>query len=616
MTLTADLTANGPQHATGTVRFIDNGETLATVPITQNKAVFTTSTLHAGAQTISAAYSGDANYAADTSNSITQTVNGTGTLTTLTSSANPVGLGDPVTFTAKVSSSHGQGPVPTGRVVFADSGTAINSAPLTNGTATFNTSTLSQGVHQITAAYSGDGVYAASTSAALPETVGVASTTTTLVPVKNPIVYGQDPVAFIVTVSAQGVSKPAGTVSLKEGANTLTSGPLDPNGQANLAYPQGLNAGSHSLTAAYAGSAGFGASVSGQVPLTVDQAQTATSLTVSPTDPTTYGQILTLTAKVTAPGDKQTGTVTFFDGNRTLGTANVAAGSALFSTGTLTGGSHALSALYGGDINYAASRSAVVDRNVTPAAPTVSLASSVNPAAFGQTVVLTIAVSSPGGVPTGKVSLLNSGAPLALLDLSSGGASYNLQNFKPGTYDLSASYHGDGNFAAANSNPLAQVINHLTPTIALTSSQNPSKLKATVTFTASITGVPSLPPSGTLIFYDASTAIGTTQISAGKGAYSTSALSVGNHPITATWAGDDNYQAATSNAVNQVVDPATSATTTTLTSSKNPSTAGDTVTFRAQVQSVPVGMTPTGTITLMDGVNFLARFRWPGESPA
>ena len=98
-----------------------------------------------------------------------------GTTTGLSSSPNPSSSGQPVKFTATVS-----GFSPTGTVAFLDGGAQIGTATLTAGAATFTTSALAVGGHSITARYGGDADNAASTSAALTQTVNVPSSSTKL----------------------------------------------------------------------------------------------------------------------------------------------------------------------------------------------------------------------------------------------------------------------------------------------------------------------------------------------------------------------------------------------------------------------------------------------------
>jgi uncharacterized delta-60 repeat protein len=90
--------------------------------------------------------------------------------TALSSTATTVMAGQSVTFTATVSGTN-----PTGTVTFYDGPTALGSPiALNSGGATFSTSALAVGSHDVTAAYSGDSNNAASTSR--PVTVAVNAT--------------------------------------------------------------------------------------------------------------------------------------------------------------------------------------------------------------------------------------------------------------------------------------------------------------------------------------------------------------------------------------------------------------------------------------------------------
>jgi Bacterial Ig-like domain (group 3)/FG-GAP-like repeat len=120
-----------------------------------------------GTHNVRASYPGDTVYAG--SNSTTVPLVGLlGTTTVLTSSAESVPTGTPFTFTATVTSTSG---TPTGSVSFYDSTTLLGTATLSStGVATF-TDTLSAGTHSVTATYTGDNNYSASTSAAISVTV-------------------------------------------------------------------------------------------------------------------------------------------------------------------------------------------------------------------------------------------------------------------------------------------------------------------------------------------------------------------------------------------------------------------------------------------------------------
>jgi len=91
--------------------------------------------------------------------------------TTLSSSSNPSEIGVSVTLTATVTPSSGTG-TPTGTVTFTDTSTSttLGTQPLSSGQATLTTSSLAVGTHNITAQYSGDSNFQAS-SGSLTQTV-------------------------------------------------------------------------------------------------------------------------------------------------------------------------------------------------------------------------------------------------------------------------------------------------------------------------------------------------------------------------------------------------------------------------------------------------------------
>jgi len=150
------FTANvNPIPDGGTIQFQDNGLDIGSPPTLNayGQATFTDSVLAVGAHTITEVYSGDANFIGSNSNSITETITQVPTATVLTSSPNPSGANQSVTFTATVS------PVPDGGTIqFEDNGNNLAEPFSVNasGQATYATSALSVGTHTITAIYSGD----------------------------------------------------------------------------------------------------------------------------------------------------------------------------------------------------------------------------------------------------------------------------------------------------------------------------------------------------------------------------------------------------------------------------------------------------------------------------
>jgi hypothetical protein len=104
------------------------------------------------------------------------------TTTTLSSSANPSAFGAPATFTATVTASSPGSGTPSGTVTFSRGSIVLGTASVdTTGRASLTTSGLQAGTSSITANYSGDGNFLASTSAPLAQVVACGRTISGLV---------------------------------------------------------------------------------------------------------------------------------------------------------------------------------------------------------------------------------------------------------------------------------------------------------------------------------------------------------------------------------------------------------------------------------------------------
>lgn len=159
---------------TGSVTFYDGTTVRGTASLDASGiATFTTSTLPLDSHDIVAIPSGDAVYESSTSSLILAVVQAAST-TSLSSSANPSPSGQAVTFTATVATVEPSAGTPTGTVDFYDGTTFLGTGTLTlvNGQlqATFTTSELEPGKHDIIAIYSGDNTFADSEST-LEETI-------------------------------------------------------------------------------------------------------------------------------------------------------------------------------------------------------------------------------------------------------------------------------------------------------------------------------------------------------------------------------------------------------------------------------------------------------------
>ena len=177
----------------------------------------------------------------------------------------------------------------------------------------------------------------------------------------NPSTYGQA-VTFIATVTS-AASTPAGTVTFMDGAAALGTGTLNTSGQTSF-VTSNLPAGSHSITAVYAGGSGLAASTSPPVMQLVNKAGTSTAISSS-VNPSASGQTVKFSANI-SPSSAM-GTVQFFDGSNSLATATLSGGLASLSTSALAVGPHSLIAGYNGDNNYNGSNSATLTQTVNPA---------------------------------------------------------------------------------------------------------------------------------------------------------------------------------------------------------------------------------------------------------
>ena len=85
----------------------------------------------------------------------------------------------------------------------------------------------------------------------------------------------------------------------------------------------------------------------------------------------------------------------------------------------------------------------------------------------------------------------------------------------------------------------------------LTSTPNPSQMGNNVTFTANVTGAGSI--GGSVVFKESGQIIGSATVALGQGVWTTSALSIGTHSISATYEGDATHLSSVSAPVQQMV---------------------------------------------------------------
>ena len=252
------------------------------------------------------------------------------------------------------------------------------------------------------------------------------------------------------------------------------------------------------------------------------------------------------------------------------------------------------------------------DNRCVPTVPTsTSLATSGSPSVYGQVVNLTATVDSipSGDTPAGNVQFFDDATMIGQQSLDgSGHATLQISSLAVGDHpNITAKYQGQGSFNPSTSAPLDQLVNQAATTAVVTSSADPSVFGQPVTFTATVSPAPpstnpATQPSGTVQFFDGATPLATETLNGATpdhATFSTTSLSVGTHDVTASYGGDGNYLGSTSSNFSQMVNQAP--TQTSVTSTPNPSTWGQSVTFTATVGPAPPSVNPpappTGTIT-------------------
>jgi hypothetical protein len=579
-----------PSTATGTVQFLDGATALGTVTITGGTAALSLSVLSVGAHSITAVYSGDANYLSSTSAPVTQTVNKIVSSVAVTSSLNPSIYNQTIALTAQVTPTSANG-----TVQFLDGSTLLGAAPVSGGSAVLTLGSLSVGAHSIKAVYSGDANDAPSTSAVLSQTVNMAQSSVALISSANPSTVGYN-VDFTVFITP-GPS--TGTIQFRDGATALGTATVV-SGWARLSLST-LSVGVHSITAVYSGDANDAASTSAILSQTVNKAVSSVTL-ASSLNPSTFGQSVTLSAAVTP--STATGTVQFLDGSAALGTVTISNGSAALSLSNLSAGAHSITAVYSGDANDNSSTSNAVAETVQKIATTTTFTGWGTRALLGTSIAFTVAVTPAAA--SGTVNLMKGTTILGTSTLSNGTASFNISTLPAGSTTIYAQYVGNASYLTSSSATLAIVV--LLPcTTVLTTTPNPSVYGAPVTLT--LTATPAA-ATGPVQFVNGSITLGTANLVNGQARLTVSNLPVGSNPLTADYSGDATYIGFTSLVVTQAVNKAP--TTVALASSKNPAASGQSVTFTATVSP----NSATGTVQFLDGSTALGTVTISGGTAA
>ncbi|AMV24068.1 Calx-beta domain protein [Gemmata sp. SH-PL17] len=472
VTLTATVAALSPGAGTptGQVVFTIAGQVQPAVTLDGNGRATLTATsmtvqgggtipFYVGTLQVTARYAGDTNFVTSTSPAAALTVREAETTTAVAADLPLVAFGQAVTFTATVAPVAPGAGVPTGQLHFTIDGVAQPAVTLDGqGRARVTRSDLAVGTHRVFATYSGSPEYGFSVTQAPFDIEVVKESTATVVAASDPRLAGQE-VTLTATVTRvhPGTGVPGGTVSFSSSGTYLGDGTLDADGVATL-RTTALAAGARTVYAIYTGNSNYAHSTSQVLDLTV---RSAASVSVSASaDPSVFGQAVTFTATVTAgagPGTP-TGTVTFKDGETTLGTGTLdAQGRATLTTSSLSVGYHNVQVSYGGDSTFGPSEGAR-DLSVNPAETRTQLSWTWG-AGGSVTLTATVTAVTPGsGTPTGNIKFSDGVTDLGSVPLDSQGRATTTVTLAEGPHNIVASFDGVTNFnpsASSNAPPTA-----------------------------------------------------------------------------------------------------------------------------------------------------------------
>jgi hypothetical protein len=266
----------------------------------------------------------------------------------------------------------------------------------------------------------------------------------------------------VLNLNLENVSTPPSTLDNPIGFQTVSDSPLP--GSMNIALTNVMltqsNGAVTPLTSANAGSLGKIKTNGSHIDITYPKTPTNMRLWVLPS-PAIQGQDVILMASVVPLG--ATGTVSFFDGSSSLGTASLVGGFAVMTVKALTAGYHALSATYGGDTDYGPTLFPILNLTVNPAplaTTTMLSAGSASPVA-GQSVTLTATVTPSAA--TGTVTLQDGQIAIGSAPLSGGSASFSVSTLAAGNHTLTAAYGGDAGDAPSISGPLMLTVSPAAP---------------------------------------------------------------------------------------------------------------------------------------------------------
>lgn len=280
------------------------------------------------------------------------------------------------------------------------------------------------------------------------------------------------------------------------------------------------------------------------------KADTAISLQFTSVE-LTYPGTTNLTACVTgATTTIPTGSLTIRDGSTTVTTIGLQGnGCGNYELSNLTAGSHLISAAYSGDGNNPSGVSSTIGLAVNPVPVTLSPSCYNSSFTYGANYQCTVTVSSNAGPAQGNITYKYGSSAATTAPLINGNASITIPTPSVGSQTLTITYPRQTNYAASTTATETFTVTAAPVTIQLTPSTYNTTHGSDITLSATVTSSSAtVPTTGTVSFYDGATLLFTDGVhNGGMASFTTRLLPTGTQTITATYSGNTNYSAGTSN---------------------------------------------------------------------
>jgi len=341
-------------------------------------------------------------------------------------------------------------------------------------------------------------------------------------------VYGT-PYTWTAGVTGDGTHTPTGTLTFTINGNPVCP-PLTLNGSAQVSCspsPTGLAAGTYTMTISYSGDSVYAANSTTATATILPAPVTITANSAS----RPYGQ----------PNPVFTGTIT-----------GVVPGETITATYSTTATQYSAPGIY-------------------PITPVAAAGPGTSLSNYAITIVngtLTITQAGPVTITVANATRIYGVPNPTFTSTTVNGANgdtitvtYSTTatlNSPVGTYPINATLSGPSATDYSGATVVAGVltITQAPTSMTLTSSNSSPKTGDAVTFTAVVTSTSQITPDGTVTFANGGTPLGTGTLDAtGHATFTTSALTAGNHTITATYPGTVNFMPSTASLSQGVVTP-------------------------------------------------------------